>query len=77
MVCQANLGMRCRVCLEAVSEEGTQWKVDPFVLDPEMTEDTVKTTNETIKEKTQVNLITNNCAGSNAPLIAEEIADRL
>ena len=44
---------------------------------PEMIEDTVKIVNESIKDKIQVNLIINNRAGGNAPLIAQQIADRL
>ena len=36
-----------------------------------MIEDTVKIVNEAIKDKIQVNLIINNRAGGNAPLIAE------
>ena len=44
---------------------------------PEMIEDTVKIVNEAIKDKIQVNLIINNRAGGNAPLIAQKIADRL
>ena len=43
----------------------------------EMIEDTVKIVNEAIKDKIQVNLIINNRAGGNAPLIAQKIADRL
>jgi hypothetical protein len=42
-----------------------------------MIEDTVKIMNEAIKDKIQVNLIINNRAGGNAPLIAQQIADRL
>ena len=42
-----------------------------------MIEDTAKIVNEAIKDKVQVNLIINNRAGGNAPLIAEKIADRL
>jgi hypothetical protein len=42
-----------------------------------MIEDTAKIVNEAIKDKVQVNLIINNRAGGNAPLIAEETADRL
>jgi len=42
-----------------------------------MIEDTVKIVNETIKGKIQVNLIINDRAGGNAPLIAQQIADRL
>ena len=47
------------------------------MLDPEMIEDTVKILNEAIQDKVQVNLIINNRAGGNAPLIAETIGDRL
>ena len=44
------------------------------MLDPERIEDTAKIVNEAIKEKVQVNLIINNRAGGNAPLIAQNIA---
>jgi len=47
------------------------------MLGPEMIEDTVKIVNEAIKDKIPVNLIINNRAGGNAPLIAQKIADRL
>ena len=40
-----------------------------------MIEDTVKIVNEAIKDKIQVNLIINNRAGGNAPLIARKIAE--
>jgi hypothetical protein len=49
----------------------------PGMLDPEMIEDTAKIANEAIKDKVQVNLIINNRAGGNAPLIAEKPAGRL
>jgi ribosomal protein S3 len=49
----------------------------PGMLDSEMIEDTAKIVNEAPKDKVQVNLITNNRAGGNAPLIAEKIAERL
>jgi uncharacterized protein YecE (DUF72 family) len=52
-------------------------KIIPDMLDPEMIEDTVKIVNEAIKDKIRVNLIINNRAGGNAPLIAQQIADRL
>jgi len=45
------------------------------MLAPEMIEDTVKIVNEALKDKIQVNLIINNRAGGNAPLIAQKIAD--
>ena len=46
-------------------------------MDPEMIEDTVKIVNEAIKDKIQVNLIINNRAGGNAPLIAQMIPNKL
>jgi hypothetical protein len=49
----------------------------PGILDPEMIEDTAKIVNEAMKDKVQVNLIIDNRAGGNAPLIAEKIAHRL
>jgi hypothetical protein len=52
-------------------------KVIPGMLDPEMIEDTARIVNEAIKDRVQVNLIINNRAGGNAPLIAEKIAGRL
>jgi len=52
-------------------------KMVPGMLDPEMIEDTAKIVNEATKDKVQVNLIINNHAGGNAPLIAEKIAERL
>jgi hypothetical protein len=42
-----------------------------------MIEDTAKIVNEALKDKLQINLIINNRAGGNAPLIAQKIADRL
>ena len=66
-----------------MSYEETFAKAFPFdkmvsgMLDPEMIEDTVKSVNEATKGKIQVNLIINNRAGGNAPLIAQKIADRL
>ena len=44
---------------------------------PEMNEDTVRVLNEALKDKIRVNLIINNRASGNAPLIAQKIADRL
>jgi len=44
------------------------------MLDPEMIEDTAKIINEAIRDK--ANLIINNRAGGNAPMIAEKIANR-
>jgi hypothetical protein len=49
----------------------------PGMLDSEMIEDTAKILNEALKDKVQVNLIINNRAGGNAPLIAQKIAVRL
>lgn len=47
------------------------------MLDPEMIENTGKIINEAIKDKVQVNLIINNPAGGNAPLIVHKIAERI
>ncbi len=52
-------------------------KMIPGMPDPEMVEDTAKIVNESIKDKVQVNLIINNRAGGNAPLLAQQITDRL
>ncbi|MDH4264750.1 MAG: hypothetical protein OEW45_03840 [Deltaproteobacteria bacterium] len=58
-------------------------KVFPFdklvdgMLDLEIIEYTAKIVTEAIKDKVQVNLIVNNRAGGNAPLIAQKIADGL
>jgi hypothetical protein len=66
-----------------MSYEESYAKAFPFdkmvtgMLDPEMTEDTVKIVNEAIKDKAQGNLIINNRAGGNASLIAQTIADKL
>ena len=46
--------------------EGAQRKIDTFMLDPEMIEDTVRIVNEAIEDKIQVNLIINNPAGGAA-----------
>ena len=42
-----------------------------------MIKDMAKIVNEAIRDKVQVNLIINNRAGGNAPLISEKIAERL
>ena len=66
-----------------MSYEESYAKAFPFdkmvngMLDPEMIEDTVRIVNEAIKDKVRVNLIINNRAGGNAPIIAQKIADRL
>jgi uncharacterized protein YecE (DUF72 family) len=52
-------------------------KMVPGMLDSEMIEDTAKIVNEAQENKVQVNLIINNRAGGNAPLIADKIAARL
>ena len=41
-----------------------------------MIEDMAKIVNEAMKDRAQVNLIINNRAGANAPLIAEKIVNR-
>jgi hypothetical protein len=66
-----------------MSYEESYAKAFPFdkmvtgMLDPEMIEDTARIVNEAMRDKIQVNLIINNRAGGNAPLIAQKIADRL
>ena len=66
-----------------MSYEESYAKAFPFdkmvggMLDSEMIEDTAKIVDEAIKDKVQVNLIINNRAGGNAPLIAEKVPDRL
>jgi hypothetical protein len=47
------------------------------MVDPEMIEDTAKIANEAINRQSQVNLIINNRAGGNAPLLAQKITARL
>jgi phosphoheptose isomerase len=51
-------------------------KLASSMLDPEMIKDTVRIVNEAMRDNTQVNLIINNRAEGNAPLIAQEIPDR-
>ena len=46
------------------------------MLDSEMIEDTAKHGNEAQKDKVQVILIINNCAGETASLIAQRVAGR-
>jgi hypothetical protein len=46
-------------------------------LDPEMIEDTVKIVNEAIRDGARVNLIINNRACGNAPLIAQKVVAQL
>ncbi len=66
-----------------MSYEESYAKAFPFdrmvsgMLDPEMIDDTVKIVNEAIRDKIRANLFINNHAGGHAPLIAQEIADRL
>ena len=52
-------------------------KMVPGMLDSEMIEDTAKIVNDVMKDKVQVNLIINNRAGGNGPLIAKKVVDRL
>jgi len=52
-------------------------KMVPGMLDSKMIEDTGRIVNEAIEDKVQVNLIINNRAGGNAPLIAQKIVDRI
>ena len=63
-----------------MSYEESYAKAFPFdkmvsgMLDSEMIEDTAIIVYEATKDKVQVNLIINNSAGGNAPLIAEKVA---
>jgi hypothetical protein len=45
------------------------------MLEPDMIKETAIIVNEVQKDKVQINLIINNRAGGNAPLIARQIAD--
>jgi hypothetical protein len=66
-----------------MSYEESYAKAFPFgkrvssMLDSEMIEDMAKIVNEATNDRFQVNLIINNRAGGDAPLIAQKIADRL
>jgi len=66
-----------------MSYEESYAKAFPFdkmvdgMLDPGMIEDIVRIVNEAIKDKIQVNLIINNRAGGNGPIIAQMIANKL
>ena len=66
-----------------MSYEESYAKAFPFdkmvngMIDPEMIEDTIRLVNEAIKDKVRVNLIINNRAGGNAPMIAQMIANKL
>jgi len=66
-----------------MSYEESYAKAFPFdkmvsgMLNLEMIEDTAKIVNEAVNDRYRVNLIINNRAGSNAPLIAQKIAERL
>jgi hypothetical protein len=65
---------------EFIREGGVTYLHDEMVggmLDPEMIEDAAWIMNAAVMDKVQVNLIINNRAGGNAPLLAQKIADRL
>jgi hypothetical protein len=47
------------------------------MLDPRMIEDTVQLIREALRRERQIAIIINNCAGGNAPLIAQLIAEKL
>jgi hypothetical protein len=71
------MGQRAQGVGRSVTAKGKNYYQASRMLDPEMIEDTVKIVNEAIKDKVQVNLIINNRAGGNAPLIAQKITERL
>jgi len=52
-------------------------KMIPGMLDSEMIEDTAKIVSEATKDKVQANLIINNRAAGNAPLIASNLVASL
>jgi hypothetical protein len=52
-------------------------KMVPGMLDSEMIEDTAKIVSEATKDKVQANLIINNRAAGNAPLIASNLVASL
>ena len=52
-------------------------KLADGMLDPEMIKDTIKIAKDSIKDKVHFNLIIDSSAGGNAPLVSQEIADRL
>ena len=66
-----------------MSYEDSYAKAFPFdkmvdgMMNPEMIEDTIRIIMEGIKRRKRMNLIINNRAGGNAPMIAEQIAKRL
>jgi hypothetical protein len=64
-------------CEESYAKAFPFDKMVPSMLDPERIQDTAKIVNEATTDKIQVNLIINNRAGGNAPLIAQKIAERL
>jgi hypothetical protein len=66
-----------------MSYEDSYAKAFPFdkmiegMLNPEMIDDTIKIIMEGVRRRKRMNLIINNRAGGNAPLIAQQIAKRL
>jgi hypothetical protein len=66
-----------------INYEDSYAKAFPFdkmvdgMMNPEMIEDTVKIIIEGIRRSKRMNIIINNRAGGNAPMIAQQIAKRL
>jgi len=66
-----------------MSYEDSYAKAFPFdkmvdgMMNPEMIDDTIEIIMEGIRRRKKMNLIINNRAGGNAPMIAQQIAKRL
>jgi hypothetical protein len=66
-----------------MSYEDSYSKAFPFdkmvegMMNPEMMDDTIEIIMEGVKRRKRINLIINNRAGGNGPIIAQEIAKRL
>jgi hypothetical protein len=66
-----------------MSYEDSYAKAFPFdkmvdgMMNPEMIDDTVQIIMEGVRQRKKMNLIINNRAGGNGPIIAQEIAKRL
>jgi uncharacterized protein YecE (DUF72 family) len=80
-----NSGGNCIIRLMTplrMSYEDSYAKAFPFdkmvdgMMNPEMIEDTIRLIREAIKREKRIDVIINNRAGGNAPLIARQIAER-
>jgi hypothetical protein len=78
-----NQGKKCIVRLltpRGIRYEDAYAKAHPFstlidgMMDPQMVDETVDIMNSAIEDDVQINVIINNRAGGNAPIIAQKIA---